>query len=333
MRTLVLVTVILSLGNVIGLTVLLLRRIATRRREQRRLEVERRLRPMVLAVVSGVQDEPDIAHRDLPFFSGLLGRYSQQLTGESRRQIAAFFVRGGMVAKTRRELRSMRAGTRAGAAFQLGDMGSPEALDDLIDALEDRRLEVRIAAARSLGRIGDPRATGALLRSLTEGRLPDTLTARALLMVGPSCVAELTVRSDDDDPRQRAAALELIGLLGDTGSQELLLGRLQDEAPEVRAAAIRALGRVGAYAATTSVLVAADDPVPEVRIAVAESLARIGDRRAVPAMLTQAQQDLFDPAAAAASALGAIDPACLAPAAARDDASIHVREAAALVHL
>lgn len=52
------------------------------------------------------------------------------------------------------------------AADKLGELGSPEAINDLIHALERRTAFVATAAAYALGRIGDKRAVPALAHAL-----------------------------------------------------------------------------------------------------------------------------------------------------------------------
>jgi NAD(P)-dependent dehydrogenase (short-subunit alcohol dehydrogenase family) len=98
-------------------------------------------------------------------------------------------------------------------------------------------------------------------------------------------------------------------------------------------AAARALGRLGASASAAELREALGDPAPFVRTAAAHALGRIGDRDAFDALALVAQVDDYDPAQAAAHALAAIDPRRTRDLGAREDASAHLHEAAALSEL
>lgn len=71
------------------------------------------------------------------------------------------------------------------AADKLGEIGSVEAVKDLIDALERRTAFVAAAAAQALGRIGDKRAVPSLVHALLEHHdvMVQTAAAEALGLI------------------------------------------------------------------------------------------------------------------------------------------------------
>jgi len=190
-----------------------------------------------------------------------------------------------------------------------------------------------MAATRSLGRLGAVEAIEPVIVAALAGRIPRDVAGLALLDLGPTAVPRLLELTQDDDPRVRAAALELVGLLGDAADARSVLDRLRDPAAAVRAAGAEALGRLGAGQARDALVGALEDRVPAVRAAAARALGRTGGSRAVEALLSVARADEFEPARAAAETLARIDRQLVLRTASEPDAGPHLREAADLVAL
>lgn len=71
------------------------------------------------------------------------------------------------------------------AAYVLGEIGDPRAVDPLIKTLKDKTEHVRTRAAHSLGQIGDPRAVDPLIVALTDNwRDMRKAAAEALAKIG-----------------------------------------------------------------------------------------------------------------------------------------------------
>jgi HEAT repeat protein len=291
------------------------------------------LRPAAIELVENVADPPALRGYEAEVFAELLGGYALAVRGAPRERIAAYFERTGAVDEQLRLLRSRHAWRRATAAFTLGDMGSTRAVAALLHALEDKRRAVRAAAARSLGRLGAEEAIEPLVTAGVDGRLPRDVAWLALFDVGSAALPQLRELSEHDEPLVRAAAVELIGFLGDAREADLVAPRLRDASADVRAAASRALGRLGAATARDGLVDALDDRVPTVRVAAAGALGQIGGRRALDALLRVARIDDFEPAAAAAQAAARIDPALVVQVADEPGAGPYLREAADLAAL
>jgi HEAT repeat protein len=330
-RTLEIVAGALSVLALVTMLVLVTRRLALTRSERRREAQERTLRPLALALVDGEAPEIDAAQERA--LASILARYARKLRGDGRAEITRFFEQRGGVDRELQRLRSRRSAHRAAAAFALGDMGSPRAVEPLIAALDDRVRDVRSSAARSLGMLEAQPAVPRLVRSLAGREVPRAIAGGALLALGSSAAPALRELLGASEPEVRASAAELIGFTGEAGDAGELAGALGDEAAEVRAAAGRALGRLGASAAAAELREALGDPAPFVRTAAAHALGRIGDREAFEALALVAQIDEYDPAQAAAHALAAIDPRRARDLGTREDASAHLHEAAALSEL
>jgi heme exporter protein D len=321
----------LTVASAVLVCVLVLRRAAVARADERRRQAEERLRPFVLALVSGEEPPtPVVTDEDASVVALMLARYARQLAGSAHGHVATFFERHGYLDRELSHLRNRRAWKRAGAAYALGDMGSQRAIEPLLAALADDSRAVRAAAARSLGRLGAVAAVEPLVEALVRKRVPRAVAGQALLTIGPASLPHLRGLARHPEADMRAVVIELIGLLGHASDASLVSERLRDSAAEVRAKATRALGRLGAAEAAADLRAALDDRIPYVRATAAIALGMIGDRAAAPRLLVQAREDQFDPAQAAARALARVDTPLLWDAARRLGQGPHVAEAADL---
>jgi HEAT repeat protein len=308
------------------------RRLSLARAERGRAELEERLRPLALALVAGDDVElPDLGPTERAMLAEAIGRLSRRVTGESRVRIGAYFAGTAAYAAELRALRDRRAWRRATAAYRLGDMACAEAAPALLQALADRDPDVRAAAARSLGRLGAGEAAGSLVHALVGNAVPRAIAFRAVLDVGANALPDVRRLAGDPDADVRAAAVELLGWIGDASDDELLIEAVGDPAAEVRARAAAALGRLASADGAEALTRALGDRIYFVRLHAARALGHVGERSAVPRLLRQAREDRFEAARAAAEAVARVDPAALLEAAESPDAGPHLHEAADLL--
>lgn len=152
--------------------------------------------------------------------------------------------------------RSTDAAERAHAAWELGESGSPLAMDELIKLLGDTDRAVRREAVRSLAKIGDERAAAPLLDSIGDPAFD---------------VAE--------------EAAEALGAIPSPFSLNILVTLLDEERPSVRKGAALALGRIGnhqACEALNRLLSREKDHL--VKLATTEALSRIGEESVLPTL-------------------------------------------------
>jgi HEAT repeat protein len=313
------------------LIVLAVRRVVLDRRGRRYAAAVRRVRPIAIELVEGVnRGRPELPARDQPVLADVLGRYSRQLTGAAGDRVAEYFRGSDAFTRAQRELKSRRAWRRASAAYRLGDMGCPEVAPALLAALADRKRPMRAAAARSLGRLQVVDAAKPLVEALVSGQVPSGIAGQALVALGPAAVPELRAITEHPSHRLRATAVVLVGLVGDSTDSPLAVRCLGDPSAEVRAAAAESLARIGGPAAEPALQSALDDRIPFVRAGAAVAVGAIRSRAALPRLLEMARTDAFRPARAAAQAVARISPKELVTAAAEPDAGPHLHEAADL---
>src|SRR5262245_50540886 len=323
--------VVTAVANVALVTLIAGRRWRARRRGQRHAELVARMRRPALELIDGdASDAPSaLGRHEAAVFAELLSTYGRLLRGPSRERIVAYFESHGVVDDQLQRLRSRWPWRRATAAFTLGDIGAPRTVPDLVGRLDDRSPDVRAAACRSLGGLGAVEAVEPILAAGVSRRVPGAVAKLALLDIGPASVDPLLAQVTHDAPAVRAAAVQLVGLLGDAADTEAIAGRLEDPVAAVCAATATALGRLGASQARDGLVRALDDRVPAVRTAAATALGEIGGRPVTEALIPLARGDVFEPARAAAEALARIDPALVVRLAGETDAGPHLREAAA----
>jgi HEAT repeat protein len=297
--------VALAAANVVFLVVLVLRRVWLARRLRIESELERRVQPLALRLVDNQPVEAMSAAEQVAL-ADVLSRYARLVRGDARASIGRYFAGSAAYRQQIAGLRSRRTWRRAAAAFALGDMAVAEAVDPLLEALEDSSREVRAAAARSLGRLQAERAAEPLVLQLAARRLPPIVVADALLAVGAPVLPHLRALVSAPEASVRVAAVELLGLAGGPSDATDLVQAVFDSDERVRAAAAGALGRVGAQSATDALRLALQDGSPAVREAAARALGAIGDPVAVEELVELATIDGFEPAHAAAVAAAAI---------------------------
>lgn len=315
--------------------VLVVRRFYIVRAERIARDAEQRVRPLALALAEGERvDLRPLSEQDAQALAALLVRLSQWLSGDARRHIAAFFERSGNFTHVIQGLSDSRAWRRATAAYLLGDMASSEAVSPLLEALDDADRDVRTAAARSLGRLGAVEASCSLVSALVERKVSRAVVGPALLSIGPSALPALRAFAAHTEADVRAFTVELIGFLGGTSDEPLLLEQLRDESAEVRAKACRSLGRLAAERANAELQRALSDPIAFVRVNAATALGAVGDPSTVPALLARARDDAsFDAARAAARAAARLDARAVLEASQRGDGGPHLDEAADLIEV
>jgi HEAT repeat protein len=137
---------------------------------------------------------------------------------------------------------------REKASDYLGEIGDPDAVPALIEALGDPTISW--LAAESLGKIGDPRAIGPLIAVLGS-----------------------------DEKWLRKNAAEALGKLHATPAVEPIIRLLTDKKHDVREISARALGLIGDERAVPALTCLANDPDLKVRDAALVSISLITKKK------------------------------------------------------
>ena len=229
-----------------------------------------------------------------------------KVRGEARATATRVLEEAGLTTYYLRRLRKRAVRERALAAEMLGEMRAISAKHALLAALRDRSPVVRVVAARALGKLGQPAAVPKLLAEYASGRLPSGIVSTSLLHLGPAAGPALQTRLHDGDPRVRALAARLIGLLDWTPAAGDLVALLGDDDAATRVEAAASLGRLGTENATEPLLARLSDASPDARVAAAEALGRLGDPDSCAGLAAALEDPRHEVRAAAASALVAL---------------------------
>ena len=166
-------------------------------------------------------------------------------------------------------------------AIRALEKAGPSAVEPLIGALRSEKSRARAAAAEALGGIEDVRAVEPLIVALEDDKIANV----------------------------RAGAAEALGEIKDPRAVEPLIAALQDKNPDVRSWAAKALGEIKDPRAVEPLIVALKDKTTHVRSWVAEALGEIKDPRAVEPLIEALQDENADVRNSAAKALAQIQPA------------------------
>ncbi len=167
---------------------------------------------------------------------------------------------------------------RHALAHVLGKLRDPAGVPVLAELLRDEAVQVASKAAFSLGQVGGPGALDALIGSLGDPRpgLRDEV-AGALARI-PGATRPLMEALSDPAPAVRALAAEGLGLARDPAASGPLANLLADPDPEVRFAALVALGQLDGDAAARAVEGQVNSPDGRMRLLAGRLVA---DRQAV----------------------------------------------------
>jgi HEAT repeat protein len=306
------------------------RRIHANRMEREDLAARREAEPVLHALLDG--DEVDRStSADDAALATLLAEISPSLAGDTRNAIADHFESSGAIGRASRGLGHPLAHRRAESAALLGDMCSGQAEPVLLLALNDRDPDVRLAATRSLGRLRSRSAVIPILHSLACRHVPRAVAANAVLTIGAAALPGIRTLISTEHPATRAAAVELLGRLGNPRDGESLRDRLADRAPLVRERACEALAHLGADDVDQALEDLLADDVRNVRAAAAAALATVGGPHNAARLLEIVHDDCAEVAEVAAATLASIAPSLVARMGTHEDAHPRLRHAASML--
>ncbi|MCB0114545.1 MAG: MFS transporter [Caldilineaceae bacterium] len=203
----------------------------------------------------------------------------------STTQFAGFFLRGNPVLALNSLVRFYRARDEHSAVLvteRMGEIRSPLAVDELLDALIDPRFNVRFEAILAVARMpADPRLTDALIAVLEDDSPAlSVVAAWALGKIGgsqPTAHDALRAALQSQYRSVQAHAVRALGSLADTTVADALLQQLEHETDDgLRMACASTLGKLGVSEAIGPLLQLLDtSPDETMRAECALALARI----------------------------------------------------------
>jgi HEAT repeat protein len=177
----------------------------------------------------------------------------------------------------------------------LMQIGSEEAVLNLLQVLEYGNIESRWRAAEALGEIGSAKAIPRLFQAMEHAN--DNLGLRwsaseALEKIHFDEITDLFKMLEHPDCYVRQTIVKIFGKLGSEQVIPDLLKALEDSDPDVRKNATNALSTIGSEQAISGLLNALESNNSCVRGIAAEGLGRIGSEQAIPGLLNALERVL-----------------------------------------
>ena len=191
-------------------------------------------------------------------------------------------------------------GLRRRAAYSLGILGAPEAVDGLGGALSDPNKDVRLEVVQALGKIGTDEA-GEVLRGALSGLSPE-MTGAAVDALGGMryrpAGAELVSIYDGNVDKLGDRALRALALVGAPEARGVFYYQMTSTNAEQRRWAAEGLGRLDDLALAPGMMKDfLREPDPSVQLAYCFALARLGRQEFVDRVaLSLADKKLRDQA-------------------------------------
>jgi HEAT repeat protein len=170
---------------------------------------------------------------------------------------------------------------RFAAILAAGDLGFPQAKNDVAPLLNDANPNIKLAASYAMFRLGQPQYYKDLSTAVASS--DQTVRANAAMLLGKSGQKDAirflywTLRREDSSDMVVLQAAEAIAMLGDQRIYRKLWTGLISAYADDRVISVRAMGALGTDEAKNAIITMLDDPVPEVRLAAAEQLGKLGD--------------------------------------------------------
>ena len=228
-----------------------------------------------------------------PVFHDILIDYRRLVEGDDGRFIDRMVEEFGIVdALIPRIRRIFPQTSRLQAVSTLVELADQSAAPFLRSLLDDRNDHVQTHAAHGLARIHDLASVPLILdlstrvRPWEAARLTDSLIAFGTDAV-PLIVEWVSDEMASPRPSMEAVtqAARVLGFIGDTAAEPLLIQLLSSPNLEWRVAAASALGRVGTDGARSALLTSLADNAWEVRARAVRALATLADETVGPAVV------------------------------------------------
>lgn len=290
-------------------------------RERRDRQILGELRPAMLEVASGEDDDSSVlvqlttvAHRRARVVDRAVSAMLSKVKGEPARALAEVLRSHGRSSWALRGLTARSPIRRAYAAWTLGLMRERESGSKIIPLLQDRSMDVAVAAARALTLLGDSNAARPVVRAVAPRRrprgLPSWVAVESLCAFDETVTPVVAEATAHPQPSVRHVAATVAGARPLPQAAPVVRERLAvEQDPQTLAALVDALGRIGGAADLPVLSRCARHPHETVALAAVDALKEIGVPSSVEALaplVADARPRLSERAAVALTELGPV---------------------------
>ncbi len=308
------ISVFLSIGSIMVMLLLILRRALTGRRAEANAHARQHLLRALISfsqsrdretLKKAILAEPADVALDAGF------EFLALLRGDEHDDVITIFNECGLPVHVGAQLRKSNEAVRIHAAEMLAALRSANAVADLLSALDnDRSREVRIAAAIGLCDLGALPPLVITLRKIGVAGQRSRRLIELFKRFPQQRISELRdyAARADTVPFVKAAAIDALARTGDPQLGGFFCRAARDAAPDVAASAVRALGRIGHPDASVILAEAMASSDWAVRSDAAEAAGRLGLPAFIAPLASLLDDDAWTVRHAAAKAMRAIGP-------------------------
>lgn len=207
-------------------------------------------------------------------------------------------------------LKDKKDAVRISSAKSLGEIGKPEVVEALRDALSDKSKSVRLEVINALSKIHNDASVSALGVAIRDKDTKVRLAAIDALanINSKSAIGPLIDATKDKDNKVKISAINLLGSLGDESVIPTLSPLVADKNIKIRLVTIYAVGSIGGVEAIRALSTAVNDKKDEISVVAINVLGALGDKDATPLLTAVLRQrrdiTVYDAVADALVSLG-----------------------------
>jgi len=189
-------------------------------------------------------------------------------------------------------LKDKKKSVRIESVQKLGEIGKPDIVAPLRDALNDKSDDVRLEVVKALSKIQDDTAISAIAVAIKDKDDDVRMAAVDALSSqnGKSAIGPLIEATKDKNKSVRKSAINLLGTFSDSSLIPTLSNCLKDKNISVRLSAVYAIGSIGGIDAIRALSIALNDKEDNVSIAAINVLGAFGDKNATPLLTALLRQ-------------------------------------------
>lgn len=277
LRLIWLASLAMALAAIAIMLGLIVARLITTRRAERRAVERRKLLPMLLGREAA---DPEALRARPALVAELYLELIQLVRGDERAQFVERASRLGIPAQLARQARSGSRRRRVRAVQALSEFAEPDARASLNGALDDPDQDVRLAAALALAAQGEVGDIGELADKLALGAGQPSLLVvslfRQVAETQPDQIKALALQPGQN-PEIRLAAVEALATTGDYSLVPTIVERAlaAEDGSEELPRYLHLLGKLGHPAARPAILAGLSRPTMAARAAAAGAAGRI----------------------------------------------------------
>ncbi|MBR0576049.1 HEAT repeat domain-containing protein [Proteiniclasticum sp. BAD-10] len=267
----------MALVNGLLFTLVLLNKLQKKKRKKHADEIRAAFAIKVADHVAGVHGEIPLpaGKKETEILKDVLLEAFDRAEPKDREKLLNMARVSGIVMAELKELQSHQDSRKAIAAYTLGVMRAPEALESLLRVRTENR-ELTQCVARAIILISGTRYLSEVLKALGATALPQKAMALELLsLIEEDLYPKMSTYLKDTDVSKRILALEALGSRADERVYPFVVEELNSPDKEVRLAALKALmGLKGAARPEVreKIHILGQDPAWEVRAFTAKAL-------------------------------------------------------------